>query len=212
MEFNAPFNSMRLTEIYLTLTKGEIMAGINWAEKEIDFLYRWAGKLPITLLVEKLNKNFQNNRSRMSVQSKINRLGLYSRTEMDYMTANQWAKEFGFNNSNCINVWAKKGLERIKLNRTHNAISIKAMKDFANKRPELFSHIPKDVLLYYFGEEITDKILETPLKRLRSQAVNINGKIYQSLREASRETKMPLQSLCREVKRPDSWIKKVETY
>jgi hypothetical protein len=86
------------------------------------------------------------------------------------------------------------------------------MKDFANKRPELFSHIPKDVLLYYFGEEITDKILETPLKRLRSQAVNINGKIYQSLREASRETKMPLQSLCREVKRPDSWIKKVETY
>jgi hypothetical protein len=186
------------------------MAGINWTEKEIDFLYQYAGKFPIALLVEKLNQKFNQNRTRLAVQTKINRLGLYSKTELDYMSAQQWAKEFGFKFSNQINVWAKKGLERIKLDRTHNAITIKAMKKFANQRPDLFGHIDEDILLYYFGEEITNKILNTPLKRYPPQPVVINGKKYHSLREASRQTKLPLKSICREVKRPDSWILKAE--
>jgi len=185
----------------------------RWTEEEIDFLYHYAGEYPLALLTKKLNTEFSRNRTKSALSSKMSQLKLSSRPTVDFFSAEQWAKELGFNNSTRINVWVKKkGLKAIKLDATHSAITIRAMQQFAKRRPELFGHVPFDILLYYFGEEVTNKVANTPLKRYHPQPVIINGKQYSSIREASRHTHYSVSFLAREVKRPNSWIKKVEKH
>ena len=182
----------------------------TWTDKEIDFLFKYCGVLPIALLIEKFNKTFNTNRTRYSLTSKIGRLGLTYAVEFDHLTKKQWAKTFGFNNNHVMTRWERKGLRVIKLNKHQHAISIKDMAKFANERPHLFTSINRDILLYYFSEELVNKIANSKSRTYSPKKVKTpDGRIFNSQKQASKQLRISERSIAREVSRPDGWLKLV---
>lgn len=180
----------------------------TWTEQEIDFLFKYCGSLPINLLIEKFNSKFGTNRTRQSIACKIGRLGLTYRVELDCLSKLEWAKIFGFNHGHVMTRWERKGLKVIKFNSRNHAISIKDMRKFANEKPHLFTLINKDILLYYFDEELVNKISKSNNLNYKPQKVKASdGRIFSSLREASRKLNISLRTISSEVKRPDGWLK-----
>lgn len=89
------------------------------------------------------------------------------------------------------------------------------MKIFAMQRPFLFSDVQTDILLYYFGEAVTDLIVAN--KPLREKMVGNKpviridtGEVYAGIRQASRQTGIPRPVIKREAKRIDGWLKFVK--
>lgn len=182
----------------------------KWTDAEVDFLFKYCGVLPIALLIEKFNKTFNTNRTRYSITAKIGRLGLTYAVEFDYLTKKQWAKTFGFNNNHVMTRWERKGLKVVKLNKHQHAISIKAMAKFANERPHLFTSVDREILLYYFSEELVAKISESRNFTYSPKKIKTpDGRIFRSQKQASQQLHISERSIAREVSRPDGWLKLV---
>lgn len=182
----------------------------RWTDEEIDFLFKYCGVLPIALLVKKFNKTFKTNRTSHAITSKIWRLGLTHKVEIDYLTKTQWAKTFGFNNGHIMTRWERKGLKVVKLNQYQHAISIKAMAKFANERPHLFTSIDQEILLYYFDEELVNKINQSKSYTYSAKKIKTSdGRTFDSQTQASQQLRLSQRSIAREIKRPDGWLQLV---
>lgn len=179
-----------------------------WTEKEIDFLYKYCGSLPINLLIEKFNRTFNTDRTRQSIACKINRLGLTYAVELDCLSKLEWAKIFGFNNGHVMTRWERKGLNVIKINSHNHAITIKDMAKFAHEKPHLFTNVDREILLYYFDEKLVEKISKAKNLNYKPQRVKTSdGRIFASQREASRQLGISQKTIANEIKRPDGWLK-----
>lgn len=182
-----------------------------WTEKEIDFLFKHCGSLPINLLIEKFNRTFNTDRTRQSITCKIFALGLTYAVEEDCLSKLQWARILGFNNGFVMTKWERKGLKVIKINSHNHAITIKDMAKFAHEKPHLFTNVDREILLYYFDEELVAKISKAKSRIYSPKKVKTSdGRIFSSLRQAAKQLGTTPDTIANEIKRPDGWIKLVQ--
>lgn len=190
----------------------------KWHPGEIDLLDELIEYYPIPLIAKKINKwhkknNSKTRRSCNAVKVKLNRMGYSATPKEDNMTASDWCRELKLNPYR-VNGWVKKrGLQYRKIAHNKLAISIEQMADFAKEKPHLFTEVPEDILVYYFGDEVTTRVID--YKKKHPHPVGISrpvyridtGKQYKSLHEAEDETGISRHSLAREAKRSDGWLR-----
>lgn len=193
----------------------------SWHPAEIDLLAELIEYYPIPLIAKKINKWHIKNKSKTrrscnAVKVKLNRMGYSATPKEDNMTATDWARQLKLSHYR-VNDWVKRsGLLSKKIAHNKLAISIKQMTDFAREKPHLFTEVPEDVLVYYFGDEVTARVID--YKKKHPHPVGISrpvyridtGKQYKSLHEAENETGISRQSLTREAKRSNGWLRFVE--
>lgn len=191
-----------------------------WGPEEEKILEKMVGCYSLHQIIEKLNKWHRKKgtgitRSRQAVQKRINRLEYSSIPLEDNMTTGSWAKNLGISKSRLDNYRRFNGLVGVKVSYNRTIVSINQMKDFVEKNPHLLSDVKKDVLIYYFGENIAKKILDhkdirekrikqpQPVRRIDNQV------IYPSLRTAGKNLCMSTSAVRNEVMR-DGWLKLVK--
>lgn len=179
----------------------------NWTKEEENYLEEWAGIHPINYLVKRFNKTFNLTRSEQSVKTKMQRLGLRQRTELDYLTKLQWAKLLGHNNGFIMTKWERKGLVVNRQNQYQHYITKRSMMQFARQYPHLFYHADSDVLDYYLGEELTQLIKQSKDPLSKSKKIRTSdGRVFSSQRQAAKVLNLSPRTIGRELKRPDGWL------
>jgi hypothetical protein len=190
----------------------------SWHPEEIDLLEELIEYYPIPLIAKKINKWHKKNNSRTkrscnAVKVKLNRMGYSATPKEDNMSATDWSRQLKLSHYR-VNDWVKRGgLSYQKIAHNKLAISIEQMTNFAREKPHLFTEVPEDILVYYFGGEVTAKVID--YKRKHPHPIGISrpvyridtGKQYKSLHEAEEETGISRQSLTREAKRSDGWLR-----
>ena len=140
-------------------------------------------------------------------------MGYSATPKEDNMTAADWARQLKLSPYR-VNAWVKRsGLSSRKIAHNKLAISVEQMTDFAREKPHLFTEAPDDILFYYFGDEVTARVID--YKKKHPHPVGISrpvyridtGKQYKSLHEAENETGISRQSLTREAKRSNGWLR-----
>lgn len=190
-----------------------------WTAQEDDIIEKMVGYFTIHQIVKKLNKWHRKQatgitRRRQAVQKRINYLGYSSIPSEDNMTTGLWAKQLGISKVRLDNYRRFNGLQGTKISYNKTIISIKQMTDMLEEHPHLLSDVNPDILVYYFGEELTNKILAH--KVVRDKIVKIpakvkrvdNGMVYPSLRVAEKNLKMSRCAITAETKR-NGWLRKV---
>jgi hypothetical protein len=190
----------------------------SWHPEEIDLLEELIEYYPIPLIAKKINKwhrknNSKTTRSCNAVKIKLNRMGYSATPKEDNMTATDWSRQLKLSHYR-VNDWVKRGgLSYKKIAHNKLAISQEQMTSFAREKPHLFTEVPEDILVYYFGDEVTAKVID--YKRKHPHPIGISrpvyridtGKQYKSLHEAEDETGISRQVLTREAKRSDGWLR-----
>lgn len=193
--------------------------GKRWNSEELDLLDDLIGRYPLRIIAKKINNWHRKNKTNITrtfnaVKVKVLRDNYSTEPTEDNMTITRWAKQLRIS-PHRVRGWTRfSGLVHQKVARNKLAISIKNMKDFACQKPFLFADISKDILLYYFGEKVTNQILAS--KPLRDKLVGNKqitridtGETYTSIREASRKTGIIRCTIKREAER-DGWLKFVK--
>lgn len=190
-----------------------------WSKEEDDFLMNLAERFPVTMVVSKINTwHCINKRSITrtlgSVRWRLYKLGFSVRPVVDNMNGSEWAKQLNLCRAT-ITVWVKKhGLECIKLRTGRLVIGVKEMTDFAKRRPDLLSIVDQEILEYFFEADLVKLINDHKADRekisKKKEVRRIDtGKIYPSIRQASKELGVRRRSVQEEVARPDGWLQLV---
>jgi hypothetical protein len=182
---------------YNSFSEGINMAK-QWTGKELEFVEKYVNTLSLKTISERLNKHNSDSgikRSKFAIKKKLQEMGYSVRTTENNMTSYYWSKSLGLS-KHTVGKWItrhglyceKEGSER----KSRYLISRNAMTYFAGQNPHLFSGIHKDILLYYFGDNLTTIILghkpprqyiyKLPQKIKRTDT----GEVYPSLSEASK--------------------------
>lgn len=188
----------------------------KWQKEELAYLEKLANTLPLQLITNKINnwnKGKGNNveRTMTAVKVKLKRLGYGTTPTENYLSGHEWTRQLGLK-SYRVQGWVRHlGLKSIKISRNKRAISILAMKEFATQKPHLFSAINPDILIYYFGEDLTNVILNAKdkcpdfLNQKKPIQRKDNGVIYPSIREASMKLNMNKTSVRYQAKH-NGWL------
>lgn len=188
----------------------------SWSEKEIEYLTENCGYYPVKILTQKINRWHRRHgtgikRSSTAVKVKLTKLGYSATPKDDNMTASEWARQLGFGRYK-VREWVRhRGLIAKEIARNKLCISVEEMKAFAKEKPHLFSSANQEYLLYYFGEELTQAILDAKEKsyevvsRKKPIKRKDTGEVYTSIFEASKQLKMDKNAVRREAQR-GGWL------
>lgn len=189
---------------------------VYWTEEELSLLEEMVGVYPFRVVVEKLNewhekRNSKAKRTIPSVRKRINQMGLSPVATEDNMTACMWARVLGIKEPRVCR-WKYAGLKSKRIAHNQSMISIHDMKEFAMQKPHFFADINPEILEYYFGENLTSFILSNTVVSSKKIKVKdmATGKIYESLRETSRNVFLATCSICREIKKPNGRFQRVK--
>lgn len=192
----------------------------RWTEDELMILEKLSGNKPLIDIVRAVQKYHRDNntgieRSRNAVRVKLMRLGLSWRCTEDNMNAYEWSRQLGLGKYRVAN-WVIEGyLKHRKIAHSQNAISLKQMTDLATNKPHLFSAVDTDILEYFFGEELTKKILKHKQRcyeyRCRTRHIKRTdtGEIVKGVKNLARQLNIDPRVIRRELKKKDSWLVEV---
>jgi hypothetical protein len=186
-----------------------------WSEGELELLEKLINTCPTEMITDKINKFNRKHktgvtRTKNAIEVKINRMGYSHIATEDNMSAKEWARALGLK-SHRVQGWIRKvGLGAIK-GCNYWIISKENMIEFAKRKPELLAVVSKDILLYYFGESLTDFILsnkeKSPPVSVRHKIKRTDtGEVYESLTKAAKDLGMNRHSVRDEAKR-NGWLK-----
>lgn len=189
----------------------------QWSKAEIEYLSSLVSSYPLELITKKINRwhrRFKTGvrRSVCAVRKKINSSKYSVNPIDDNMTANEWARQLGLSRNRVLRWKREQGLKHLIINKRKLAINVKDMTDFAERKPHLFCMAKKETLLYYFGEELTEKIESSKTKcpeiAFKSKPIQRTdtGEIYCSMAKASRELGLDQMTVAREAKR-EGWLR-----
>jgi hypothetical protein len=134
-----------------------------WSEDELELLEILVNTCPTEMITDKINRfNHKQKtsiiRTKNAIEVKINRMGYSQLATEDNMSAKEWARTLELNSYRVQGWIRKQGLQATK-GCNYWIISRRNMIEFANRKPELLAAVSKDILLYYFGNSLTDLIL-----------------------------------------------------
>jgi hypothetical protein len=189
--------------------------GIAWSENELRVLQTLVNTCPTEMITAKINQFHRKHltgikRTKTAIKARIRKMGYSRLATEDNMSAREWSRSLGLNVYR-VQGWIKKQGLKHRKGSNYLIISRNNMIAFAKRKPELLAGVCKDILLYYFGESLTNMILSNkancpdfmPIRKILRVDNNI---IYPSLHEAERQLGISRVSIKNEAKR-GGWLR-----
>jgi hypothetical protein len=193
------------------------MPGKHWTKEELDYLFEKVSYYPLPMLTEKLNNWHKRNGSETrrtinSVKVKLNREGYSVYPIDDNMNQEEWARQLGLKYH--LNQWIRRGLLPFRrFNNSLTSVSKNDLKTFLLERPYLFKKANPEAIVYHFGEKALKLVQEcvSPVGCGMDKIPIIRkdtGKVYPSIYKACKDLGLHRDSIHRELKRSDGWLRK----
>jgi hypothetical protein len=133
----------------------------KWNQEEDDLLEKFVNTVTVLTIVEKLgqlNSDRDIKRSEATVRARLQKLGYSVKATENNMSCFLWGRMLGISFRK-IRRWTKNHGLSFEEQNCQIHVSRKAMIALAKRKPQFFAEIKKDILISYFGADLTERIL-----------------------------------------------------
>lgn len=183
--------------------------GRVWPPDAEEWLESQVGSVPLARLIDEYHQIAPGKgwppRTSVSIQTKVQRLGLSQRCTLDNVTRAELGRLLGISHSR-VRTWTRTGLRCQKISHSHTAIRVRDVKAYLLKHPNRAVGVDRDALAWLIGDDPTRRILESiTLDRvpgLPRPIINLTtGKRYPNVYAAAREIYVAKSGICKAIRR-----------